>query len=88
LCFSILSICAMFVLLTANIVLNKSGNLVLYIRKLVVSLDEFYCSSNSRVTIEQVIIVTANYLFLQFFRYLYRYLFVKRNLYKVVELLG
>jgi hypothetical protein len=64
-------VCAVFVLLTANTVLNKSSNLVFYIQKLVVSLNKFYCSSNSRVTVKQVIIVAANYLFLQSFGYLY-----------------
>jgi hypothetical protein len=57
-------VCAVFVLLTANTVLDKSSNLVLYIQKLVVSPNEFYCSSNSRVTIKQVIVVATNYLFL------------------------
>jgi hypothetical protein len=53
-----------------------------------VSLNKFYCSSNPRVTVKQVIVVAANYLFLQSFRYLCRYLFIKHNLYKVVKLLG
>jgi hypothetical protein len=57
-------VCAVFVLLTANIVLDKSSNLILYIQKLVVSFNEFYYPGNSRVTVKQVIIVTANYLFL------------------------
>jgi hypothetical protein len=80
--------CAVFVLLTANTVLDESSDLVLYIWKLVVSLNKFYYSGNSRVTVKRVIVVTANYLFLQPFRYLYRYLFIKHNLYKVVKLLG
>jgi hypothetical protein len=87
LCFSVLGVCAVFVLLTADTILNESGDLVLYIWKLVVSLDEFYCSGDSRVTVKRVIVVAADYLFLQSFGYLCWYLFVERNLYKVVELL-
>jgi hypothetical protein len=78
---------AVFVLLTANTILDKSSNLVFYIQKLVVSLNKFYYSSNSRVAVKQVIIVAANYLFLQPFRYMCWYSFIKRNLYKVVKLL-
>jgi hypothetical protein len=88
LCFSVFGVRAVFVLLTANTILDKSGDLVFYIRKLVVSLDEFYCSGDSRVTVKRVVIVAADYLFLQSFGYLCWYLFIKRNLHKVVKLLG
>jgi hypothetical protein len=54
---------AVFVLLTAYIILNKLANLVLYIWELVVSLDKFYCSCNTRVSMQQIVVIAANNVF-------------------------
>jgi hypothetical protein len=54
---------AVFVLLTAYVVLNKLANLVLHVQELVVSLDKFYCSCNTRMSMQQVIVITANNFF-------------------------
>ena len=46
-----------FVLLTVGAFGDKGSNLVLYVRKLVVSLNKFYSSSDTKVTVYRVIIV-------------------------------
>jgi hypothetical protein len=57
-------VCAVFVLLTAYAFLDEFSNLVFYIWELVVLLDEFYCSRNTRVSMKWVIVVTAYDFFL------------------------
>jgi hypothetical protein len=79
---------AVFVLLTAYAILNKLADLVLHVQELVVSLNEFHCSRNTRVSMQQVVVVTANDVFFQFLWYLYRDLLVLRDAYNLVELLG
>ena len=49
--------CTVLVLLAVYTVLNIFSNLVFYIAKLIVLLNKFYCPSNSRVSVERVIIV-------------------------------
>jgi hypothetical protein len=56
-------VCAVFVLLTAYAILDKLANLVLYVWELVVSLNKFYCSYNTRVSMQQVVVITANNFF-------------------------
>jgi hypothetical protein len=55
---------AVFVLLTAYIILNKLANLILHIKELIVSLNKFYCLYNTRVSMQQVVIITTYKLFL------------------------
>jgi hypothetical protein len=47
-----------FVLVIISILFNKVCNFILYILKLVVSLDKFYSLCNSKVSVYRVIIVT------------------------------
>jgi hypothetical protein len=54
---------AVFILLTAYAILNKLADLVLHVQELVVSLNEFYYSCNTRVSMQQVVVVTANDVF-------------------------
>ena len=58
-----------FVLLTVGAFGDEGSNLVLYVRKLVVSLDEFYSSGDTGVTVYGVIVVLLDDCLLQFFRY-------------------
>jgi len=50
---------AMFVLLIINTVLNILCNLVLYIAKLIVLSNKFYYARYSRVSVEQIIVVST-----------------------------
>jgi hypothetical protein len=54
---------AVFVLLTAYAILNKLANLVLYIWELVVSLNKFYYSCDTRVSMQQIVVIAANNVF-------------------------
>jgi hypothetical protein len=54
---------AVFVLLTAYAILDKLANLILHIQELVVSFDKFYCSRNTRVSMQQIVVITANNVF-------------------------
>ena len=58
-----------FVLLTVGAFGDEGSNLVLYVRKLVVSLDKFYSSSDTGVTVYGVIVVLLDDCLLQFFWY-------------------
>ena len=51
---------AVFVLLTAYAILNKLADFVAHVRELVMSLNEFYCSCDARVSVQRVIVVTAD----------------------------
>ena len=64
--FSVLSVRAVFVLLTINTVLNVLCDLVLYVAELVVSSDEFYCARYSRVSVERIVVVLTYDLVSQF----------------------
>ena len=48
--FSIFGVCAVFVLLAAYAILDELADFVAHVRKLVVSLDEFHCSCDARVS--------------------------------------
>jgi hypothetical protein len=52
-------VCAVFVLLTAYAFLDELSDFVLHFQELVVALDEFYCSCNTRVSVKRVIVMTA-----------------------------
>ena len=54
---------AVFVLLTAYAVLNKLANLIAHVQELVISLNKFYCLCNTRVSVQQVIVIAANNFF-------------------------
>jgi hypothetical protein len=56
-----------FVLLAVCVFLNKGYNLILYVSKLVVLCNKFYCLSNPRVAVYGVVVVLLNNLFLEFF---------------------
>jgi hypothetical protein len=49
---------AMFILVVISTFFNKVCNFILYILKLVVSLNKFYSSCNSRVSVYRVVVVT------------------------------
>ena len=51
---------AVFVLLTAYAILDKLANLVAHVQELVMSLDKFHCSGDARVSVQRVIMVTAD----------------------------
>jgi hypothetical protein len=53
-------VCAVFVLLIAYAILDKLADLVLYVWELVVSFNEFYCSCNTRVSMQRVVVITAD----------------------------
>jgi hypothetical protein len=55
---------AVFILLTAYAVLNKLANLVAHVQELVVSSNEFHRSRNPRVSMQRVIVITADDFFL------------------------
>ena len=60
--FSILGVRAVLILLTAYALLNKLADLVLYIQELIMSLNKFYSPCNAWVSVQQVIVITADYL--------------------------
>ena len=68
--FSVFGVRAVLVLLTVNAVLDVFSNLVLYIRELVVPLNEFYCLRDTRVSVKWIVVVTANNLVLKLVWYL------------------
>ena len=71
--FSILGVRAVLILLTAYALLNKLADLVFYVRELVMSLNEFHGSCNAWVSVQRVIMMTADYLLFQFLRNVSRY---------------
>jgi hypothetical protein len=64
---------AVFVLLTAYALLDELADFVFYVRELVMLLNEFYGSCNAWVSVQRVIVMTANYLLFQLFRNVSRY---------------
>ena len=72
-CFAILGVRAVFVLLTAYALFNELADLVFYVRELVMSLNEFHSSCNAWVSVQRVIIMTANYFLFQFLGNVSRY---------------
>jgi hypothetical protein len=51
---------AVFVLLTAYAILNELADLVSHVWELVVSLDKFHRPRNTRVSMQRVVVITAN----------------------------
>ena len=72
-CFAILGVRAVFVLLTAYALFNELADLVFYVRELVMSLNEFHGPCNAWVSVQRVIVITADYLLFQFLRNVSRY---------------
>ena len=54
----------MFILLIVYALSDKESNLIFYIRKLVILLNKFYYSCNTRVTVYKVIIILLDNCFL------------------------
>jgi hypothetical protein len=64
---------AVFVLLTAYALLDKLADLVFYVRELVMSLNKFHGPCDAWVSVQWVIVMTADYLLFQFFGNVSRY---------------
>ena len=71
--FSILGVRAVLILLTAYALLNKLADLVFHVRELVILLNKFHSSCNAWVSVQRVIMITADYLLFQFLGNVSRY---------------
>ena len=61
--FSIFGVRTVFILLTVYAILNRLANLIAHVQELVVSFNKSYCLCNTRVSMQQVVVITANNFF-------------------------